>query len=186
MENDNIKHLFKELKGAFDTEEPLDGHDQRFLTKLMASSTPTKSTKKNGLWWKSLSIAATLAVLCSIGFNYVIPSPSVQQQVFKISPEITNSEYYFACLIKEQTKKLQSKSTPETQKLIADTMTQLNTLNSDYKKMERDLLDGGNSKLILSAMIINFQTRIDLLNEVMEQIEEIKNFKNYENENITA
>ena len=72
---------------------------------------------------------------------------------------------------------MQSKSTPETQKLIADTLIQLRTLDTDYKKMEQDLLNGGNSKLILSAMITNFQTRIELLNEVLEQIEEIKNFK---------
>jgi galactokinase/mevalonate kinase-like predicted kinase len=110
----------------------------------------------------------------------------VQQQVSKISPEITNTEYYFASVIEDQVKKMQKESTPETQKLIADTMIQLRNLDSDYKKMEQDLLDGGNSKLILSAMITNFQTRIDLLNEVLEQIEEIKNFKNYENENITA
>ena len=81
---------------------------------------------------------------------------------------------------------MQGESTPETQQLIADTMTQLRTLDSDYNKMVQDLLDGGNSKLILSAMITNFQTRIDLLNEVLEQIEEIKNIKNYGNEHITA
>tara|TARA_R110002111_G_scaffold103089_4_gene159705 strand:- start:1010 stop:1342 length:333 start_codon:yes stop_codon:yes gene_type:complete len=110
----------------------------------------------------------------------------VQQQVSKISPEITNTEFYFASVIEDQIKKMQNESTPETQKLIADTMIQLRNLDSDYKKMERDLLDGGNSKLILSAMITNFQTRIDLLNEVLEQIEEIKNLKKYKNENITA
>jgi len=35
-------------------------------------------------------------------------------------------------------------------------------------------------------MITNFQTRIDLNNEVLEQIEEIKILKNYKNENITT
>jgi hypothetical protein len=110
----------------------------------------------------------------------------VQQQVSEISPEITNTEFYFTSVIEDQVKKMQTESTPETQKLIADTMIQLRNLDKDYRKMEQDLLNGGNSKLILSAMITNFQTRLDLLNEVMEQIENIKNFKNYKNENITA
>tara|TARA_R110002167_G_scaffold16833_5_gene65235 strand:- start:1481 stop:2041 length:561 start_codon:yes stop_codon:yes gene_type:complete len=186
MEVDDIDKLFGELKGSFDTSEPTDGHRQRFLAKLEASSTAVAKTKKKRFGWKPLSIAAAVLLLCTIGFNSLNTSPSVQQQVSKISPEITNTEYYFASVIEDQVKKMQKESTPETQKLIADTMIQLRNLDSDYKKMEQDLLDGGNSKLILSAMITNFQTRIDLLNEVLEQIEEIKNFKNYENENITA
>ena len=64
-------------------------------------------------------------------------------------------------------------------------MIQLNKLEINYKKLEQDLLNGGNSKLILSAMITNFQTRIDLLQEVMDKIENIKTFKNYDDENIT-
>ena len=186
MEVDHIEKLFEELKGSFDTAEPADGHRLRFLAKLEATSKVSTKTKKNLFGWKPLSIAAAVLILCSLGFNFLYTSPSVQQQVSKISPEISNTENYFASVIEDQVKKMQKESTPETQKLIADTMTQLRNLDNDYKKMEQDLLDGGNSKLILSAMITNFQTRIDLLNEVLEQIEEIKNFKNYENENITA
>jgi len=64
-------------------------------------------------------------------------------------------------------------------------MAQLTKLEINYKKLEQDLIGGGNSKLILSAMITNFQTRIDLLQEVMDKIENIKTFKNYDDENIT-
>ena len=55
----------------------------------------------------------------------------------------------------------------------------------NYKVLEQDLLNGGNSKLILSAMITNFQTRIDLLQDVLDQVENIKNLKNYNDENYT-
>lgn len=186
MEIDPIEKLFEELKGAFDTAEPADGHKQSFLAKLEASPKSMAKTKTKRFGRKSLSIAATMLLLCSLGYHFLYAPPSVKQRISEISPEITNTEFYFASVIEDQVKKMQNESTPETQKLITDTMIQLRNLDSDYKKMERDLLNGGNSKLILSAMIINFQTRLDLLNEVMEQIEKIKNFKNYKNENITA
>lgn len=186
MEVDPIEKLFGELQGSLDTAEPTDGHRLRFLAKLEATGQVKRTSTRYRAIWKPLSVAAALLLFCSLGYNYLYPSPSVQQQVSKISPEITNTEFYFASVIEDQVKKMQNESTPETQKLIADTMIQLKDLDSDYKKMERDLLDGGNSKLILSAMITNFQTRIDLLNEVLEQIEEIKNLKKYHNENITA
>jgi len=85
----------------------------------------------------------------------------------------------------EQIKELENESTPETKILVDDTMAQLTKLEINYKKLEQDLINGGNSKLILSAMITNFQTRIDLLQEVMDKIENIKTFKNYDDENIT-
>jgi hypothetical protein len=80
---------------------------------------------------------------------------------------------------------LEGARTPKTKKIIDDTMVQLNKLDANYKVLEQDLLDGGNSKLILSAMITNFQTRIDLLQDVLDQVENIKNLKNYDDENFT-
>ena len=76
-------------------------------------------------------------------------------------------------------------STPETEPLIEDTLAQLTLLEDEYKKLEQDLVKGGDAKLELSAMITNFQTRIDLLREVMERVEEVKQFKNESNENNT-
>ncbi|RTE53413.1 hypothetical protein EHW67_10340 [Arenibacter aquaticus] len=185
MHNDPIENLFKQLEGNFDFEEPKDGHESRFLAKLESRS-PTKSyASKSFIWWKSLAVAACLLLFCSIALYFLSAPANINEQLSNISPEAANTEYYFANIIEEQVKKLHNESTPETEKIIADTMLQLETLDKDYKKMQQDLLEGGNSKLILSAMITNFQTRIDLLNEVLEDIEEIKILKNYENENST-
>ncbi|MEQ9582269.1 MAG: hypothetical protein RIM68_08905, partial [Arenibacter sp.] len=81
MEVDDIDKLFGELKGSFDTSEPIDGHGQRFLAKLEASSTAVVKTKKKRFGWNPLSIAAAVLLLCSIGFNFLNTTPSVQQQV---------------------------------------------------------------------------------------------------------
>ncbi len=186
MHNDPIENLFKRLEGNFDLEEPRDGHELRFLAKLETRS-PTKSNaKKSFIWWKSLAVAASLLLFCSIGLYFLSAPANTKEQLSQISPEAANTEYYFANIIADQIKKMHDKSTPETEKIIADTMLQLETLDRDYQKMQQDLLEGGNSKLILSAMITNFQTRIDLLNEVLEDIEEIKILKNYKNENSTT
>ena len=103
----------------------------------------------------------------------------------KISPEVSNSQVYFASLIEDRVKLLENESSPEAQKIISDTMIQLKKLETNYKQLETDLINGGNDKLILSAMITNFQTRIDLLQDVINQIETIKNLKNYNDENFT-
>jgi hypothetical protein len=185
MKKDNINQLFDNLEGTFDTKEPRVDHQQRFLNKLQAAQGVTTIPKKKNTWWKPLSIAASVTIVLGIGFSMFNTSPTIDQQVAKISPEVSQTQFYFASLIEEQVHELEGESTPETKKMIDDTMNQLKKLDANYKILEQDLLNGGNSKLILSAMITNFQTRIDLLQDVLDQVSTIKNLKKYNDENYT-
>ncbi|WP_027067744.1 hypothetical protein [Maribacter sp. Hel_I_7] len=186
MKKDTIDELFNKLQDIIDYAEPTNGHQQRFLEKLNESKGATKLTpKKNNSWLLFLSVAASIAILLSVGIFQLNTASSIDDKVAEISPEASKTQFYFANLIEEQINELNSEKSPETEKIINDTMTQLKKLQLNYTKMEQDLLNGGNSKLILSAMITNFQTRIDLLNEVMIQIENIKSIKKSNDENYT-
>jgi len=185
MEKDELKDVFNALQGQFDTEETRAGHQERFLGKLNNKNQVVELHKSKRNWWKPLSIAASIAILCLVAIGINNSGGTIEEQVAKISPEVGNTQVYFASLIEDQVKKLESESSPETQKIISDTMVQLKKLETNYSQLEKDLLNGGNNKLILSAMITNIQTRIDLLQDVINQIETIKNLKNYNDENFT-
>ncbi len=185
LKNENLEELFNSLRGEFDTEEPAEGHEQRFLDKLdtMQGVVSLRRQKRN--WWKPLSIAASIVLLIGLGIGYISSEPSIEERVAEISPEASQTHFYFANLVEEQVRELEKLDSPETKTIIEDTMSQLQKLEEDYSKLEKDLLEGGDSRLILSAMITNFQTRIDLLEEVMNQIDAIKNLKTYNDENFT-
>lgn len=189
MNEENLDQLFKELQGSFDNKEPDKGHEVRFLQKLQAGSSEEvgvvkiNSNKKS--WLKPISIAASLIVLFSIGLSLYSNKPTIDEQVAEISPEVSQTQFYFASLIEEQVRELENSSSPETKQIIDDTMLQLKRLETNYQKLEQDLIQGGNSKLILSAMITNFQTRIDLLEDVINQIENIKTLKKINDANFT-
>lgn len=85
-----------------------------------------------------------------------------------MAPEVSQTEFYFANLIEQQVEELQGEKTPETAKLVDDTMAQLQRLDKDYRSLEQDLVNGGDSKIIMSATITNFQTRIDLFKRSFE------------------
>lgn len=181
---ERIAAVFEELKGSFDLAEPADGHRQRFLEKLQLQHRAENPKPVRRLyWWQPMAVAASVALLVLLGVKFLTPDPTIDEQVAKISPEISQTEFYFASLIEEQVRILENESNPQTQQLVNDTLLQLEKLEKSYQLLELDLLKGGNSQLILSAMITNFQTRIDLLKEVLEKIEEIKNLKSIDNEN---
>ncbi|MCJ7467964.1 MAG: DUF3379 domain-containing protein [Maribacter sp.] len=174
MEKDTLNTLFETLKGSFDTENPPSGHEKRFLDKLKQSQ--NVADVKRSTKWKAWAIAASILLLCTLSIGLFNEKPSINERVAEISPEASRTEFYFASLIEEQVKQLKSESTPETQKIITDALVQLKKMEMNYTELEKDLLNGGNSKLILSAMITNFQTRIDLLQDVLDQVETIKNY----------
>lgn len=193
MKKNELEKLFKSLEGQFDYNEPESGHQDRFLRKLNRQTgqveQPSKEVislhRKKPVWLRPLAMAASIALLCVVAFQLFVERPTLEEQVVEISPEITETEFYFANLVEQQVQLLKDAKSPENAKLVEDTLVQLNKLEADYKQMERDLIDGGNSKIILNAMIINFQTRIDLLKEVLTNIEEIKNLKPYDDANFT-
>jgi DNA-directed RNA polymerase beta' subunit len=192
-EKDNIDILFERLKDNFDFESPEDNHQQRFLEKLNHNTKLAKVQskgvvslgKKKRNWLNPLSVAASIVLVSLLGLQFFKNQPSIKEQVVEIAPEVSRTEFYFANLIENQVQQLKEEKSPETKQLVDDTLSQLNRLETDYQMLEQDLLNGGNSKIILNAMIINFQTRIDLLKEVLNNIEEIKNLKSYNDANYT-
>ncbi len=180
MKEDNIDELFNKARPYFDLEEPRADHKARFLTKLNAAN---EEPKRGVSWWKPLSIAASILLVAGLFLGQSLWNEDEKDRIAEISPEISNSEFYFANIIEQQVKELEREKSPETNKIIEDALGRLALLESDYKKLEQDLLKGGNNNIILRSMIQNFQTRIDLMQDVLAQIEIIKNLKNQQNEN---
>lgn len=185
MKKDNIEELFKNLDGTFDVEEPSNGHQNRFLEKLNKEKTKRKEQK----WaWKPMAIAASLLLFCAVGYQFFgneNETDSITEEIAALPEEVSETKFYFASLIEEQVKELKNENSPETKQIIDDTLIQLDKLEVNYQELEEALTNGGDTKVILRAMITNFQTRIDLLTEVMNKIENIKSLKNLNDENFT-
>lgn len=185
MKEKEFESMFDELQGAFDIAEPAEGHRERFLSKLNKSRGTIAMQSPRRAWPRALAVAASLAVICILALYLVQPQQSIETRVANIAPEASQTQLYFTGLIEEQVRQLQAVNTPETTTLVADTMSQLNTLEAEYKRLEQDLINGGNSNLIMQAMISNFQTRIELLQQVMNTINSINTLNTTDDENFT-
>lgn len=185
MNKDGIDELFERLQGEFDLGEPQAGHRERFLGKLAQGPLVVSRERQRISWWKPLAIAASVAALALLGLQFLGAEPTVEQQLTRIAPEVGRTEFYFANLIERQLEEIQAEKTPGTAPLVEDALIQLKRLEKDYGQLERDLISGGDGKIIIRAMINNFQTRIDLLREVSLQIENIKNLNSQHHESET-
>jgi hypothetical protein len=178
MNKDYIHNLFKSLEGTFDVQETPVGHQKRFLEKLDAHEQPTKA--KN--WWKPLSIAASILVIIGIGFS-ILSTPAIEAaELASVSPEMEQTQTFFTTTINKELQTLKNFDAPETKALVDDALKQMEVLEIQYEKLKIDLVESGNDKRVIYAMIANFQSRIELLEQVITTIEEVKNLNNTKNE----
>jgi len=183
MNENNLNTLFKNLNEDFNIEEPRLGHQNRFLEKLnnqneivIKSSKPVRT-----LWRPLIGVAASIALLITVFIG--VQRDSSPQGLASISPEMATTQDFFTNTITSELEKLNSEESPEFQNLIVDALFQIKILEEDYKNLTLDLNESGDDKRVIYAMISNFQNRIDLLQNVVEQIDNLKQQKPEQNEN---
>ena len=182
MKKDNIDTLFENLKNDFDNETPNLNHQQRFLDKLKNQNKIADSTIIKRSYWKPLlSIAASVVLL--VAFFFGTQQEASAKDLASVSPEMAQTQNFFTAAISNELAKLEAESTPETAIIVEDALKQIEILESKYKLLKEDLSESGDDSRVIYAMISNFQSRIDLLQNVLQKIEEIKQLKQNTNEN---
>jgi hypothetical protein len=179
MKETDLESIFREITPVLDKEEPLKGHGERFLSKLQAHNA---QGSKGASWWKPLAVAASVLFAFGIFLGAATDVFSGGDSLAEVSPEVSNTERYFAGVIEQQLQLLEQEDSPEARKLVSDAMVQLDQLENEYGQLKTDLLEGGNQKILLSAIVQNFQMRIDLLEKVMEKLENVKKLKTQDDE----
>ncbi len=179
MEHNDLNEVFNSLRNEFDVCETPQGHHSRFLKKLN-SHNERKTTHQN--WWKPLSIAASFATLIIIGTIFFSPN-AAKADLASVSPEMEQTQNFFTTTIEKELRTLQDYESPASKALVDDTLLRISNLEKEYENLKLDLVESGNDKRVIYAMISNFQNRIALLQQVIETIEEVKTLNNKHNEN---
>ena len=183
MNKQSIDHLFERLGGNLDTATPSTDHKTNFLAKLEAQNAETKEqptvnvNKKTRIrWLRPLSIAASMSLLAGIIITQFTTTADTKE-LADVSPEMQQTQDFFTQTIAKELYEIKEQTTPENQALVTDAIAQLEHLETEYQDLKKDLSESGEDKRVIYAMIDNFQNRIDLLQNVAEQMDAIKELK---------
>ena len=163
--------MFERLKSQFDYEMPDPNHQIRFLEKLESQNQPVRN-KTIDIWKPLLAVAASLIVF--LGLFATLNTNKKLEGLASVSPELSNTQSFFTSIIESELMTLKAERSPRTNKLIEDALEQIELLEQDYEKLKADLAESGNDERVVYAMISNFQSRIEVLESVMQEIENIK------------
>ena len=175
---DKLEIKFKELQGQFDLEKPRMGHFDRFEARL--NQDQSKSPKRSFRFYAVISIAASFILFFGIWIGSSFSDNGME--LAAISDEMYDTQNYFITTIEKELETIEGEKSIDNEKIISDALLQLEKLESQYKLLTLELKESTEDQRIIYAMISNFQQRIELLQNLLNQIEEIKNLKTVNHE----
>jgi len=176
---ESLKKYIRKNRDSFDEKEPLEGHFDRFRQKIESR----KPVRKVNLFM--VGAAAAIAGLILTGTLSLIYNSSSLSSYNKnelslssISPELKEVESYYQGQINDryiQINTLKEKSSPEVKAEINKTF---NDMDLGYYLLKKDLSQSPKQERIVSAMIEQYQTRIEMLDQILRTLQNINIISN--------
>lgn len=158
---DSIAEIFKKFENQWDVQELLSNHSERFLIKQ-------KSSKNTKTAWYPLPIAVSILLL--VGLFFIFNKAEPTNDFTLVSAETQRTDSIFSAMVQKELMEINKKKSPLNEKIINDALKQMQLMDADYEKIKKELINNGESQQIIYAMIHNFKTRIEFLENVLLQL----------------
>jgi hypothetical protein len=185
--------IIKNLQGLNDNEPP-EGHAERFEARLKQLDKRRKFISLQVVW-KVAAAAVFVFLVVNQAIIWLSPgssplAPDERQGALtlaSVSAEYEEVEFYYTNAIHvglTQWEKLveQDMISAEEQKMMEQ---ELEEFEQVFQKLQGDLSVSPNDERVINAMLEYYQTKLSLINMIMEKLLEVKQKKNlsYESEN---
>jgi len=170
----DLEKIIIENREKLDSFEPGDGHFARFRQKM---SGKTAYREIRFLDYMKIAAVVLMASLFSFFLYSQIESyflKSDQYSLGDVSNEYREVEEYYTGLIKARYYELEQIETaePEQKELLFKELSEMDRL---MNQMQQDLKTNPTDERIINAMIIHYQSKLGIMNQILDQLENINN-----------
>jgi hypothetical protein len=158
---DSIIEIFKKFENQWDIQELPSNHSERFLIKQKSSKHPKTE-------WYPLPIAVSILLL--VGLFYLFNKAEPTNDFRLASAETQRTDSIFSVMVQNELMEINKKKSPLNKKIVNDALKQMQLMDADYEKIKKEIIENGESQQIIYAMIHNFKTRIEFLENVLLQL----------------
>lgn len=180
----NIDNIIKENRSFFDDSEPTEGHFDRFEARLNKEFGKKKNNRFRIAWQIAAAVAFTfLAINQAILFF----SPKAEQTISlaSVSPEYGEMENYYVSAINTgltnwQILQKEGVLSKEEKDLLDAELTEFETT---FKNLQKELQANPDDERVINAMIEFYQSKLNVITLILENIKGVKQIKNRNHEN---
>jgi hypothetical protein len=189
-EKDYIEEIISNNLEELNDNEPLKGHFERFGAKLKQSK---KKTVKFSTVWKVAAAVIFVLLIANQAHMYLSPGKNATilsslnnkpTTLSSVSQEYGEVEFYYTNAINVGLNNWNSMIeqgvvSEEEQQMME---TELNEFEDRFRMLQNDLETNPNDERVINAMIEYYQTKLSLINMIIEKLQEVKQKNNAENE----
>ena len=203
---DELKRFIELNRNQFDDCEPMDGHFDRFMQKLEADQRHTIGRN----WSRSqiLKIAAVAvvalvlsAVVAGTGIHHGVklietemanadreaPMKFVERTSrfvkSKVEPEYEQTQKYYIGLVDNRLDEIRTAETVDEQQK-AELLKEMSEMDELFVNLQKELKANPDNEVLIDAMINHYQTKIEVLNQIITNLNGIKQLNTKQNEKV--
>jgi hypothetical protein len=172
----NIEELISSNRDFFEEEEPTKGHFERFQMKL-EKRFHTGSVKRSIVPYLLKAAVVTLLVTLSSlwTWDHFIRPDRGRMALGDVSPQYKEVENYYIHQVKLQESEITTidiSRNPEQKEILKKEME---SMDSVYVQLQKELKANPNDERIINAMIEHYQTKLEVMSFIVNQLKTIKN-----------
>jgi hypothetical protein len=172
-----IEDIIRENKDFFDA-EPSKGHIERFNTKLelrFRKEAPKRSIVPYLLRAAVVTLLVTLSSLWV--WDNFLRSENKRMALGDVSPQYREVENYYIHQVSMMEGDISNINLvePEQKEML---MKEMKSMDSVYVSLQKELKANPDDQRIINAMIEHYQTKVDVMNYIINQLKTIRNENN--------
>ena len=201
-----MKRFIELNRSQFDDCEPMDGHFDRFMQKLGADK--RHSIGRNWNRNQILKIAAVAvvalvlsAVVTGTGIHHGVklieteianadsetPKKLVERTTryvkAKVEPEYEQTQKYYIGLVDNRLDKIRTNETVDEQQK-AELLKEMSEMDELFANLQKELKANPDNPVLIDAMINHYQTKIEVLNQIINNLNSIKQLNTKQDEKV--
>ena len=172
----NIEDIIRNNKDFFEDAEPSEGHLERFNRKLEKRFQVTAVKRSIVPYLLRAAVVTLLITLSSLWtWDHFIRSGSSRMTLGQVSPQYKEVENYYVHqvnMMEGEIVNVDMKNNPEQKSLL---LKEMKSMDSTYVSLQKELKANPNDERIINAMIEHYQTKLEVMSYIVNQLKTIRN-----------
>lgn len=172
----NIEEIIKNNLDFFETAEPYEGHFERFNRKLEMRFHSGGVKRSIVPYLLKAAVVTLLITLSSLWTWEHFLRPDVDRMTLgDVSPqyrEVENYYIYQVNLLEDEIESVNISDDPEHKEMLT---REMRSMDSVYVQLQKELKANPDDERIISAMIEHYQTKLEIMTFIINQLKSIRN-----------
>jgi hypothetical protein len=182
-----LEDIIRNNKDFFEDEEPSEGHLERFNRKLATRFQSNVNKRSIVPYLLRAAVVTLLVTLSSLWtWDHFIRSGSTRMTLGQVSPQYKEVENYYihqVNMMEGEIINIDLKNSPEQKSIL---LKEMKSMDSVYVSLQKELKANPDDERIINAMIEHYQTKLEVMTYIVNQLKTIRNGNqnNTENEKV--